>query len=226
MFDTLMFDLDGTLADTIEDVTLAINHAMRNMNLPEKTRDEVQYAIGPGQAEFMNILFTKEIAEKIDSKLFVSLFREYYWEHCVVNTILFPEIPECLDLFKDKHLTVASNKPKPFVLKILEELAVIDHFELILCPEDVTSPKPHPEMIVKTLKHIGSSPQKSLMIGDTDKDIAAGRRAGVVTCGVEYGYGDNQQLLDHQPDYFIKSAFEIKDIVLNHSLRREATHGS
>lgn len=226
MIDTLIFDLDGTLADTIEDVTRAINHAMKKMDLPEKTPDEIRFAIGPGQAEFMNYLFTKDVVDKIDSEQFISLFRDYYWKNSVVNTTLFPGIMDILDTFKEKHLTVASNKPKPFVLKILEELAVKDRFELIFCPEDVTSPKPHPEMIVKTMKHIGSSPQNTLMIGDTDKDIAAGRGAGVVTCGVAYGYGDNQKLMDQNPDHFIQSAIEIKDIVLNHTLRREASYGS
>ena len=213
-FDTLIFDLDGTLIDSIADVHFSINSALKEMGEPQINREGIKRAIGPGQDDFLKVIFPD--GKRADVKRFISIFRKYYWEHCLDQTALFPGVRTVLSTLKDKKFAIASNKPKVFVERITAGLNILKQFRCVVGPEDVKVVKPDPEMVVKVLQLCGFEPDRALLIGDTDRDIMAGRAAGVCVCGVRYGYGDRNDLESQKPDFVVDRAEELIDIVSNH----------
>ena len=212
-FNTIIFDLDGTLADTIHDVASGVNEALLRMDFPSISLEQVKKAVGPGKDEFIRMIFPN--VENPDTKSFLSIFREIYWDHCLDQTSLFEGMDDVLTLLRGRKLGVASNKPKAFSEKILKGLGVRNLFEEVMGPEDVIHAKPHPEMIFKFIERVGGKPAKTLLIGDTDKDMLAGRGAGVGVCGVRYGYGRIEDIERQNPDFMIESPAEILEILEN-----------
>lgn len=202
----IIFDLDGTLADTLPDVAAAINAARKEMNRPPLSPDQIRKAIGPGKDDFLRAVFPD--TERPDEGLFLNLFRSHYWDHCLDNTALFPGMDTVLESL-DCPLAVASNKPRRFIEKILEGLNIIGKFQTRLSADDVEEAKPHPEMILRILRIHGVNPERSLMVGDTDKDILAGQRAGTQVCAVRYGYGSLEMIRLLEPDYLIETPMDL-----------------
>jgi len=212
-FETIIFDLDGTLADTAPDVMVAINHALNKMKARPVSLDQVKRAIGPGKEEFIQTVLPD--ARKSEKEKFLASFRAFYWDHCLSQTALYPQMEEVLNKLQGRALAVASNKPRFFTEKILKGLGVLDLFHGVVGPEDVTHAKPHPEMIVALLKRLEKKPSRTLLVGDTDKDMLAGRGAGVRLCAVRYGYGRSEDLIPQRPDFLIDYPGELLDIIDN-----------
>lgn len=212
-FETVIFDLDGTLVDTVTDVTMGVNHALRSMGFSSRSVEEVKKAVGPGKEEFIRNIFPDEDDPDVDT--FLSLFRDFYWEHCLDETVLYSGMKDVLAQLQKLNLAVASNKPSRFTIKILEGLGVREWFSVILGPEDVLQAKPHPEMILKVLNTVDTSPVKTLMVGDTDKDMMAGRGAGVSLCGAQYGYGLDEDLSKLNPEFLITMPSDLLAILNN-----------
>jgi 2-phosphoglycolate phosphatase len=213
-FDTLIFDLDGTLIDSAPDVHFSVNCALKEMGAPLISRDEIKRAIGPGQDGFLKVVFPD--GKKADVHRFIPIFRKYYWEHCLDQTVLFPGIQILLSTLTDTQFAIASNKPKAFIERIMTGLNILGRFRCVVGPEDVEHVKPDPEMVVKVLELCGCVPDRALLIGDTDRDIMAGCAAGVHVCGVKYGYGNIHEIEIQKPDFLIDRAEKLLDIVGNH----------
>ena len=214
IFSTVIFDLDGTLADTLQDVGNAINESLRHLGFPPLSIEQIRKAIGPGKDTFIQRIFPD--VENPDYSSFIRYFREVYWDHCLDRTRLFDGIISVLERLKDCGLGVASNKPRRFSEKILQGLGVRDRFQTVLGPEDVKHSKPHPEMVTKAIEVLGGRPSKTLFVGDTDHDMLAGRDAGVRICAVRYGYGEWESLRRQKPDFIANSPAEVIDIIDNH----------
>ena len=213
-FHTIVFDLDGTLADTLPDVASGVNKALEQMGHSPLSIQQVKKAVGPGKDEFIRAIFPG--VENPEGKTFLSLFRGIYWEHCLDETQLFPGMEEVLNRLENRKLGVASNKPRAYTEKILEGLGVRFCFDEVLGPEDVVHAKPHPEMIIKLVERVEGKPSQTLLVGDTDMDIRAGRGAGIGVCGVRYGYGRVVDMERLSPDFFIDSPEELLSILDNH----------
>jgi phosphoglycolate phosphatase len=212
-FDTVIFDLDGTLVDTVADVTAGVNHALEILGFSPLSVEEVKKAVGPGKEEFVRILFPDDANPDVES--FLTLFREFYWDHCLDKTDLYPGMKDVLTGLRDRKLAIASNKPSRFTIKILEGLGIREWFQVVLGPEDVLHAKPHPEMILKVISSMDAYPYKTLLVGDTDKDMLAGRGAGVSLCGVEYGYGLPGELSRVKPEFIITVPSDLLGILKN-----------
>ncbi|MCD6117493.1 HAD-IA family hydrolase [bacterium] len=214
-FDLMIFDLDGTLADTFPDVSAGINHAVRKMGRPELTEEQMRSAIGPGGDEFIRAVLQE--SGDSDKKVFLEFFREYYDIHCLDSTLPFSGIRDVLSSLSSVCLTVATNKPRNHAKKILSGLNLDAYFKAVCTPDNGVKEKPDPEMLFSLLDTFGVEPHRVLLVGDTERDITAGRRAGVKVCGVKYGYGDSGMLQNLKPDYLIDSPAELLDIVLHSS---------
>jgi phosphoglycolate phosphatase len=210
-YDTIIFDLDGTLADTLPDVAHSINGARERMGFGPIPESQVRLAVGPGREEFIQIIFPE--VDCPDDKAFLSNFRDIYWHRCLQTTKLFPGMEDVLIKLDGLNLAVATNKPMRFSEKILRGLGIWDRLKLALGPEDVKHAKPHPEMIVKAMEMLKTKPGKTLFVGDTDKDVLAGRGAGVDVCGVTYGYGDQAVLKQNHPDYLVATPDALLAII-------------
>ena len=212
-YDIIIFDLDGTLADTAPDVAFGVNQALHIMGFEPLKLEQVKKAVGPGREEFIRNIFPG--VENPDTETFLTIFREIYWEHCLEKTVLFHGMEEVLTGLEALSLNVATNKPKVFTEKILKGLGVRDRFDEVVGPEDVNHAKPDPEMIIKIVEDVGGEPTGTLLIGDTDRDILAGQRGGVGVCGARYGYGCNEDMESLHPDFFVDHPAEILEIIEN-----------
>ncbi|NOY76483.1 MAG: HAD-IIIA family hydrolase [Calditrichaeota bacterium] len=212
-FDLLIFDLDGTLVDTARDVHFCVNKARADFNLPPLTLEEARKSIGPGPNTFVDLVLPPDQKHRLDE--FIKKFRACYIDHLTDHSRPYPGVVELLHHLQMRQipLVVATNKPRRYTEKLLRDLDLRKFFSGIFTPDDVTSRKPDPEMIVKILEEMRTRAGDALLIGDTDNDILAGKGAGVWTCAVTYGYGPEEVLQNLEPDFVIDQPKEILEIL-------------
>jgi len=212
-FELLIFDLDGTLVDTARDVHFCINETRADMNLPPLTLEEARKSIGPGPNTFVDLVLPSDQKHRLDE--FIKKFRACYIDHLTDHSRPYAGIVELLAELQKQGipLAVATNKPRRYTEKLLRDLDLLRFFSGIFTPDDVASRKPDPEMIVKVLEDMNASAENSLLIGDTDNDILAGKEAGVWTCAVTYGYGPQEVLRNLQPDFMIDRPEDVLEII-------------
>jgi len=133
----------------------------------------------------------------------MGLFLEHYENHLLETTVLYPHVHETLDYFEKKTKVVVSNKLHRFTVSVLKGLGIGTCFDAILGGDSVAQKKPDPEALNRVLCAFGVSPVMALMVGDGSTDIEAGKRAGVYTCGVTYGLGKKEELIEARPDLLV-----------------------
>jgi len=210
IIELLIFDLDGTLVDSRRDLTNAVNHVRQNYRLSALEVDTVTTYIGNGQRKLLERSLPKKLWVKIEEAS--HLFREYYNEHALDNTSLYPGVKEILHYFRNKKMAVVSNKPEGFSKSILKGLRVDSYFTLILGGDTIKIRKPHPEPILQVIRRLKKETELTALIGDSPIDIEAGRQAGVLTCAVTYGFRSRELLLKSKPDFIIDDIRGLKKI--------------
>lgn len=128
------------------------------------------------------------------------------------HTRFYPSGREILDHFHDKKQAICSNKPEDFVRRILQSLDSMDCFDAILGGDSLKSKKPDPEGLLHLLDLFQCSPEQTVLIGDSPVDIEAGKRAGVVTCVVSFGFGDPKEITSAGPDCCVDHLSELKNL--------------
>ncbi|MEK7783281.1 MAG: HAD-IA family hydrolase [Candidatus Binatota bacterium] len=197
----VMFDLDGTLAATGQDLANAVNYVRSHLGL-EPLDDRLVYAhVGRGVEHLLRSSLPEKCQEGFQEVM--DLFLKRYETHLLDTTVLYPNAREILDYFQQKKRAVVSNKLHRFTVSILRGLGIEICFDAILGGDSVAQQKPDPGPLNQVLSSFGVSPVKALMIGDGGTDIEAGKRAGVVTCGVTYGLGKKEELVTAKPDFLI-----------------------
>ncbi|MDO9465156.1 MAG: HAD-IA family hydrolase [bacterium] len=206
----IMFDLDGTLVDSMKDITNAGNFTLENFGLMKKSEQEITSYVGDGREH----LVKKLLGDKQNFlKEAVSVFGEYYKKHSMDNSILYPNVKEVLEYFKDKKKAVVSNKNHEEVVSNLKSLAIYDYFKNIIGGDEVEYIKPSPFQLCKTMQGFHVNEKKSIMVGDMDIDILAGKNAGILTCAVTYGVSKKEDIIRAEPDFIIDDIIKLKDII-------------
>jgi phosphoglycolate phosphatase len=142
----------------------------------------------------------------------VELFRKHYSKNLMNHTRFYPSGREILDHFHDKKQAICSNKPEDFVRRILQSLDSTECFDAILGGDSLKSRKPDPEGLLHLLDRFQCSPEQAVMIGDSPVDIETGKRAGVYTCVVRFGFGDSKEIDAAGPDCSIDHLTELKHL--------------
>lgn len=205
--DLLIFDLDGTLADTRKDLTNAVNYARKQFGLSKLNIDTVMQYVGQGARRLLERALPPEHQNHIDEAL--KNFCEYYTQHALDFTTLYPSVRETLEHFKNKKMAVISNKPEDLSRIVLQGLGIDTYFDLILGGDSLTVMKPDPEPIFHVLRELEVKPERAVMIGDGTTDMEAGKQAGVHTCAVTYGYRPRETLLASEPEFVIDDMKEL-----------------
>lgn len=204
----IIFDLDGTLVDSIVDLTHALNYATRPFGIRERSVDEMRDLVGTG----ISIVIDKVIAEEGELKEKVlSRFMEYYGEHLVVYTTLYPGVEETLKLLVKYKKAVVTNKREKFAKRGLEELGMGTYFDSILGSDSVGKKKPSPEPILHLLRKFDLAPDEAVIVGDSEIDMAAGKSAGIRRIGVTYGYRSKESLFD--AEFIIDDLRELVGVI-------------
>ncbi len=209
--DLIIFDLDGTLAETRQDIANAANYMLAKLGLAELPESVITGYVGDGIKKLIERCLA-DYSNKSTEKAF-DFFIEFYSVHLADHTHLYPGIAEFLKQIQSKKMAVLSNKAQKFTEEIIHRLKVNNYFQLIMGSNPQFPKKPDPGSINHIIKTLNSTKEKTIIMGDTKNDILAGQAAGIYTCAVSYGFRSKEELLNYNPDYMIDSIFELQKIV-------------
>jgi phosphoglycolate phosphatase len=215
MIEAVIFDLDGTLLNTLEDICDVVNSILNSNGMPERSIDEVRCAVGRGVEELVRKLIpsgiaTGEIVRKISDQI-----RETYLERGSVKTRPYPGIRELLQKLQSEQVPIAvlTNKPQNSAEKAVNLYFSDIHFISVNGVEPGCLMKPSPEVVVPVLDKFVLLPGNTLMVGDSDVDMDTAVNAGMIGVGVSWGFRDVSLLLEHGAEYIVESPGEILEIV-------------
>ena len=206
--DLLIFDLDGTLADTRDDLANSVNLTLRELGLPERSNETIYGYVGSGVRKLIQQAVGEEDGERLREA--VRVFRKHYLVHLLDHTKLYPGMDGVLRHFGSKKKAVVTNKAQVYTDRIMEGLQVTGRFELILGGDNGYPLKPDPKMLLTVLQKLGVEAGSAVMIGDGMPDIEAARAAGMRVCSVGYGMGDPEELRRAGPDFFSDTVSDLK----------------
>jgi phosphoglycolate phosphatase len=207
--DLIMFDLDGTLADTGHDLAAAVNYTRSHFNLAPLAEQLVYGHVGRGVEHLLKYSLAEEYPDHFHEV--VRIFVERYETHLLDTTVLYPGVQGVLDHFRGKRRVLVSNKMHRLTVAVARGLGVENQFDAILGGDSAAEKKPHPALLHSVLERFQVSAARALIVGDGDTDIEAGKRAGVITCGVTYGLGRKDDLIAAKPDVMIDNISELSD---------------
>ncbi len=188
---SVTFDLDGTLLDTLADLTEACQAMLAELDRPMRQREEIQRFVGNGMAVLVERCLTwEEPPSETELVAAIARFRRHYTEVNGRNTRFYPGVQEGLRLFRNAgfKMAVVTNKPQEFTGMLLERMGISGLFDAVVCGDSTAYKKPHPEPIQYACRLMGTHAGENLHIGDSINDIQAGRAAGCVVFCVPYGY--------------------------------------
>jgi phosphoglycolate phosphatase len=190
-FRAVLFDFDGTLADSYAAITASVNYVLEHHGRPMLTEEQVRTLVGHGLKQLMDT-----ILPGIDPDVAAKLYREHHPTVMKSHTRLLPGVEEGLKALKAAgiKLGVCSNKPAYFTRSLLEMLEIGQYFDVVLGPDDVGAPKPDPTMVLRALERLDVPKGQALYVGDMEVDIETGRRAGVETWVMPTGSNDEATL--------------------------------
>jgi phosphoglycolate phosphatase len=210
MYNTFIFDLDGTLLNTLDDLAASVNYALRTHGMPERTLDEVRSFVGNG----VRLLMERAIPEGTDNPRFeetFATFRQYYMDHSLDKTRPYEGIPEMIHALKQRgcRLAVVSNK----FYAATQEL--IRHFfpEITVAIGEHESEgirkKPAPDTVFEALRQLGVAKENAVYVGDSDVDLQTAHNSGLPCISVLWGFRDRDFLLAHGATTFISQPKEL-----------------
>lgn len=184
----ILFDLDGTLVDSIEDITAAANHALAPLGVQPAHAGETRAMVGEGPARLIEKLLVAR-GLTLDVEPLVRKTVEYYRSHLAVHTVPYPGVTKALASLRAYRKAVVSNKPGALTDGLLRELRIDHHFDAVLGSDALPDRKPSPAPILHLMERFGTSPKETVIVGDSPVDVTAGRAAGIWVVAVTYGYG-------------------------------------
>lgn len=208
-YDTYIFDLDGTLLCTLEDLAASTNYALRKNGIPEHSIDEIRMFVGNGVKKLMQRAIPNgENNPKFEQTY--ALFRQHYLEHNLDTTHPYEGIPELLAELKrrGKHLAIVSNK----FYTATQELArhfFPDTIEVAIGERETIKKKPAPDTVIEALKQLGVTAERAVYIGDSDVDIMTAKNCNLPCISVLWGFRDKNFLIEHGGTTFVHHPKEI-----------------
>lgn len=207
----VMFDLDGTLVDSVADIALSLNRALGDLGLPAVSEPQVRTWVGRGASRLIYCVLEHEHrSPALHDELLARFMARYQESVCEVSTV-YPGARELLLACKAAglHLACVTNKPYAPARALLEALDLIEPFDLLLGGDSLPHKKPHPGPLQHCLQHFGVTAAQSLMVGDSRNDVEAARAAGVRVVAVPWGYNHGEPIEAARPDWLVDSLQEL-----------------
>ena len=208
-FKTYIFDLDGTLLSTLNDLASSTNYALRWAGMPERTIEEVRMFVGNG----VKLLMERAIPEGVNNPKFeetYAKFREHYMEHNLDTTRPYDGVPELLHELKrrGKHLAIVSNKFYAATQDLAKHFFP-DTIEVAIGERENIRKKPAPDTVLEALRQLNVSKEDAVYIGDSDVDIMTAKNCGLPCISVLWGFRDKDFLIQHGGSLFVDKPIEI-----------------
>lgn len=219
-FRHVIFDLDGTILDTLEDLAQACNHTCALHGWPEFTTDQYRYKVGNGMLKLVERFMPAEYAG--DARMFelaLAEFRAYYAEHKEDHTAPYPGIIPMLDALRSEgvSLAVLTNKDHAAAVPLVERFFGSNRFALVQGRVDRFAPKPDPAITRFVLDQLQADPASTLYVGDSNVDILCGHNAGLRAAGVSWGFRGRAELASAGADYIVDTPAELVACVLENA---------
>lgn len=215
MIKLVIFDLDGTIADTIPDIANAIGKTISRYGHYEGLQDQTRRAIGNGARKMLERIYLWNGIPMDDFEADLKFYTELYARENCIDTVLYPGTREMFETLRGKgiKLAVATMKPKGATNGVLDSLDVSRYMEIILSADDMEKAKPDPWSVNYICEKLGILPEETIMVGDSMTDVGSGINAGAVSVARLGGYYDQEIMRNCSADHFINEITEILDIV-------------
>ena len=211
---TVVFDLDGTLLDTLDDLCNSVNFALRASGFPERGKSEIRLFLGNGIRNLMLKSVPKNTAESLFEKAF-GYFREHYLQHCLDTTRPYPGIMQLLGDLQEKgyKMAIVSNKIDKAVKELNDKFFA--KFISSAVGESVNvKRKPCPDTVLKALKELGSSKEESIYVGDSEVDLQTAENAALPCVSVSWGFRDKDYLQKIGAKHLIDKPIDLETAIL------------
>ena len=213
-YKAVLFDMDGTLLDTLEDLCDSTNHALAQMGYPLRGIEEIRRFIGNGAEKQIRRAVPEGTSEgKIMETL--AAFRAYYQDHCQIKTKVYDGLLDVLSELKEKgvKMAVVSNKPDAAVKKLSREYFG-DRRDYAIGPSDGVRCKPYPDMAEEALKALGVEKKDAVFVGDSEVDVQTGLNAGLDVIAVSWGFRSREVVIEAGASKIADNASELEKLIL------------
>ena len=213
MIKTVLFDLDGTLLNTLTDLSNSVNYALNSHHLPQRTELEVRSFLGNG----IHNLIEKSVPENTPSELLEDVFqsfKSYYLQHGLDSTAPYPGIISLLKALQQKSIKMAiiSNKVDTAVQQLNKKF-FSDYIGIAVGEKPQIRRKPEPDSVLLAMKALDANPATTLYVGDSEVDYETAHSAGIRCALVTWGFRDRSDLEDLHADYYVNSSHELMAVI-------------
>ena len=214
----IVFDLDGTLVDSVPDLAWCIDQMLETLDLPPQGEAKVRRWVGNG----VNKLILRSIESSsgakpdvLQTKNALKVFNSLYLNHYAVHTRIYDTVTDFLEFVQHTkiHTGCVTNKAEKFTLPILEKLGLSRFFEVVICGDTLIRMKPDPLPLITIAQKFSVSPDFSLMVGDSVNDVKAARTAGFGIACMSYGYNHGEDIRLCCPDIVVDSMEDLKKMI-------------
>lgn len=217
MIDTVLLDLDGTIVDTNELIISSFINTLESNGLAPLTREQIIPHMGLTLEQQLRAFSGVD-----DVTSYVTAYREYSAIHHDTMVAPFPEVTEVLTRLQAAgiKLGVVTTKIRPNTLKVLEMFELDRFMDVIITQDDVEHTKPHPQPIERAMEALGSSPERTLMVGDSPADLQSASAAGVMSAAVAWSLKGEEELSKYHPQYILHTMSDLYELVLGDAVDR------
>ena len=215
MYQLAIFELDGTLVNSVADLANAVNHGLTEMHYPTHPLDAFYHFVGNGVKKLCERALPAEAAPSETEQL-LEHFNRYYHTHCLDCTRPYDGIPSVIEQLRANgiRLAVASNKTQSFVETIVTHLFGAAQFDWILGSSDTRPKKPAPDILTEIITASGAAPKQTILIGDSDVDIQTAKNAAIDSIGCTWGFRGREELKKAGAVYLAEQPSELLSILL------------
>ena len=213
-FSSIVFDLDGTLIDTLEDLMNSVNFALEKFNFPKRNIDEIRSFVGNGVRRLVYLSTPVNTDEKTKEEC-LAIFKEHYKEHSMVKTGPYNGIIEMLKKVKEMGIktAVVTNKMQDAAVEIIRSFFG-ENIDIIIGQIDGVAQKPAPDGVFLAMKKMGANPDETVYIGDSEVDCQTAHNASLPIIGCTWGFRSREILEENNAEYIIDEPKEIIKIIM------------
>ncbi|HIQ39569.1 MAG TPA: phosphoglycolate phosphatase [Sulfurivirga caldicuralii] len=212
--DFVLIDLDGTLIDSVPDLTYCVDEMLKQLDMPPRAEAAVRNWVGNGVERLVRRALINALEGEPDEALFAKaypIFLQLYKENTSKRSQVYPGVLEGLRWLKenDYRLSCVTNKAEAFTVPLLQDKGLYDYFDVVVSGDTCSKKKPDPAPLLYAAEQMGVSPDHALMIGDSKSDVKAARAAGFHIFCLPYGYNHGEDIRHYNPDVLIDSMADL-----------------